>query len=99
MVYTSVSTGMSGHRLNSQLLSARNQTQTRKIIKKIHLNAFGGPVVRVPALRSKGHGFESWSVLRSIFLSKKILIGKLCVSAGTQKYGSRAQPSHVKIPV
>ena len=34
MVYTSVSTGMSGHRLNSQLLSACNQTQTRKIIKK-----------------------------------------------------------------
>ena len=28
-----------------------------------------------------------------------VLIGKLCVSAGTQKYGSRAQPSHVKIPV
>ena len=25
---------MSGHRLNSQLLSARNQTQTWKIIKK-----------------------------------------------------------------
>ena len=38
MVYTSVSTGMSGHRLNCQLLSARNQTQTRKIIKKVHLN-------------------------------------------------------------
>ena len=34
MVYTSVSTGMSGHCLNSQLLSARNQTQTWKIIKK-----------------------------------------------------------------
>ena len=31
---TSVSTGMSGLRLNSQLFSARNQTQTWKIIKK-----------------------------------------------------------------
>ena len=36
MVYTSVSTGMSDHRLNSQLLSlsARNQTQTWEIIKQ-----------------------------------------------------------------
>ena len=30
------------------------------------------------------------------FLREQMLIGKPCVSAGTQKYGSRAQPSHVK---
>ena len=34
MVYISVSTGMSGHPLNSQPLSARSQTETWKIIKK-----------------------------------------------------------------
>ena len=36
---------------------------------------------------------------KGVFSEQKILIDKLCVSAGTQKYGSQAQPSHVKIPV
>ena len=50
-------------------------------------------MVSVPAYWSKRHGFESWLY----FSESKILIGMLCVSAGTQKYGSRAQPSHVKM--
>ena len=32
---------------------------------------FGGPVGKVPAYCSKGHRFESGSVQRSIFLTKK----------------------------
>ena len=50
---------------------------------------FGGPVARVPSIDQR----VIW-----YFSDQEIFIGKLCVSADTQKYGSPAQPSHVKIP-
>ena len=56
------------------------------IIKNIWLpwTCFGGPMVSVPAYWWNGHGFESWSVQRSSFLSKNINRQLLCLDRHTK---------------
>ena len=62
------------------------------------INMQPGSVMQWLGLRSISQ--KSWVRIlvgpKQYFSEQKILIGKLCVSAGTKKYGSREQPSHVK---